>query len=81
MLLPPICAYCAYSRHEEGKGYVCEAFPDGIPMEIIMGYDHRVPFGDEKILFKKKKGINITEKELDEMFSTNIKKISEDVNY
>lgn len=38
-------------------GWKCSAFPDGIPKEILKGYDHRNPFpGDNGIRFVLKPG-------------------------
>jgi hypothetical protein len=45
---------CARWRGWEGNtGPTCEAFPDGIPREILDGADHRTPFdGDHGLQFK-----------------------------
>ena len=42
--IAPLCESCR--RFDmQGDGYSCEAFPDGIPEEIVMGeHDHREPF-------------------------------------
>lgn len=52
--LSEICTFCA--RKYEGNNRNCEAFPNGIPMEIWVGKDdHRKKYpGDEGIIFKKK---------------------------
>ncbi len=51
-LLPPMCMVCA-RRRDWKDGPVCEAYPDGIPEEIIMGqWDHRLPKpGDRGLQF------------------------------
>jgi len=37
------------------KPLVCEAFPNGIPMPILLGYlDHTTPFGDEDLQYEAK---------------------------
>ncbi len=48
----PQCVNCKHSHHNG----TCEAFPDGIPLEILSGeHDHRVPFpGDNGIRFEPK---------------------------
>lgn len=50
----PICMACLH-RHIEGDGFTCDAFPDGIPDEIIQSEaDHREPFpGDQGIQFEE----------------------------
>lgn len=48
----PICESCSRLRPgPDGFGFECEAFPDGIPDEIILdGFDHREPFpGDHGV--------------------------------
>lgn len=49
----PISDQCLRCDYYRGEGE-CEAFPDGIPYEIISGqHDHREPFeGDDGIRFK-----------------------------
>ncbi|HEX7099355.1 MAG TPA: hypothetical protein VF377_08930 [Acidimicrobiia bacterium] len=57
-LVPPICLMC--KRFKGGLGNpvgkpTCQAFPDGIPDEILYrAYDHREPYLDEEILFEKR---------------------------
>lgn len=58
----PLCASCARLRAadalEFGGGFVCEAFPDGIPEDIIEGgFDHRKPHGgDGGVLYEMRPG-------------------------
>ena len=50
-----MCVYCRHKHDDEGDGNMtCEAFPGGIPDEIIrVGYDHREPYdGDGGIMFE-----------------------------
>ena len=51
------CADCRHLRPVPADGpprYTCEAFPDGIPREILFAdHDHRKPFpGDHGIRFE-----------------------------
>lgn len=51
--IPIMCDFCSRGNWGEGaKG--CQAFPDGIPEEILRGYfDHREPYpGDNGIRFE-----------------------------
>ena len=51
----PLCIFCR--RLEEGRAR-CEAFPEGIPDEILFGWrDHRQPCeGDHGLRFELKPG-------------------------
>jgi hypothetical protein len=50
------CMSCRFFDHKvlEADGFVCKAFPEGIPDEILMSdFDHRTPYpGDNDIQFK-----------------------------
>jgi len=50
-----LCAYCIH-KHEDGA--TCEAFPDGIPDDILlMKEDHHKPVeGDHGIRFEARSG-------------------------
>ena len=52
-ILPPMCVVCARFLNSGGFGFKCEAYPDGIPREIIEGeWDHRFPKpGDRGLRF------------------------------
>lgn len=62
--LMPMCMVCKhYTPYEpakrtgekcQGFGYTCEAFPDGVPEELMWKYyDHRKPYpGDHGIQFE-----------------------------
>lgn len=55
MIYYGMCVYCRHKHDDEGDGNMtCEAFPGGIPDEIIrVGYDHREPYdGDGGIMFE-----------------------------
>ena len=42
---------CIRCRRYKGE-LTCEAFPEKIPEEILVGlHDHTKPYGDEKLLF------------------------------
>ncbi len=47
---PPMCYGCTHKR----EGLTCDAFPAGIPLEIVRSVaDHREPFhGDNGIRFE-----------------------------
>lgn len=48
----PLCIYCKRFQ-TDAPGVICEAFPNGIPQEIILGnVDHRQPYtGDHGLRF------------------------------
>ena len=47
------CYSCRW-WHSEAP-LVCEAFPEGIPMVILLGYlDHKVPFEDEDLVYEER---------------------------
>jgi hypothetical protein len=55
----PLCYSCARARKlgsAEGEPYTCEAYPAGIPFEIIYWqHDHHAPFkGDNGMLYLEK---------------------------
>lgn len=52
MVRPPMCTVCKHYR-PQWDGFSCEAFPEGIPQEIVVSlWDHRVPhFGDNGYRF------------------------------
>lgn len=52
---PPICMYCKHYRRD-AEGFVCGAFPDGIPEAILSNQaDHREAVkGDNGIRFESK---------------------------
>lgn len=55
MIKEPICFFCKHFI--EGKDYKCQAFPDGIPNDILFDKnDHSKPLPDQKneIVFEKK---------------------------
>lgn len=46
-----LCSYCQRFQPDPLRP-TCEAFPNGIPDEILQGeHDHRQPFEGEEILF------------------------------
>ena len=51
----PICLDCRH-YHREGIGLICDAFPKGIPEEIVLtNVVHRKPFpGDHGIQFESR---------------------------
>lgn len=54
----PICTACVRFDPTGPNGWVCEAFPDGIPDAITEeGFDHRNPFdGDRGVRFQLEEG-------------------------
>lgn len=59
-MVSPQCNHC---RRWNMMKDTCEAFPDGVPMEIAMNrHDHRQPFtGDNGVLFESKDGVPVQE--------------------
>jgi hypothetical protein len=53
MMLEPMCMSC--TRIKDGEGWSCDAFPNGIPADIVLGSkDHRQPLpGDGGKLFEQ----------------------------
>lgn len=49
----PICVHCKHF-HSKGKGLTCDAFPEGIPFDIIIcNVIHKKPYkGDHGIQFE-----------------------------
>lgn len=48
---PIICNHCKHRR----KGITCDAFPNGIPIEIIRSGEHFLPvLGDNGVVFEEK---------------------------
>jgi hypothetical protein len=61
--LPVQCLACARrspteSPTDTSTAVICEAYPGGIPDEILFGADHRTPRGDERdgLLFERAEG-------------------------
>lgn len=40
----PVCVHC---EHFDRDWLDCAAYPEGIPQPILLGVDHREPFGGE----------------------------------
>ena len=55
----PLCLLCRHHRDVDPELETCEAFPDGIPSDILYSLaDHRDPFeGDKNIRFEPLPGI------------------------
>ena len=55
-LLPPICLGCSHFRKQDGNKFTCDAFPGGIPDQIINSEaEHRQPYkGDNDIQYLPK---------------------------
>lgn len=45
----PLCESCVHLRAgPDGFGFVCDAFPDGIPDKVYLdGFDHRQPLSGD----------------------------------
>lgn len=50
----PLCASCKRFNHDDTKRVSCEAYPKGVPSEIILWrHDHRRPYpGDGGLLYE-----------------------------
>lgn len=59
-ILPPMCIDCARLLDTE-EGFACQAYPGGIPEEIIDGeWDHRLPKpGDRGLQFVMRDGSEV----------------------
>lgn len=50
-----LCIYCVNFKDSNTGIVRCEAFPNGIPKDIILGFDHHKPYpGDNGIQFEPK---------------------------
>lgn len=58
---PDLCVYCKHLRNTIGIPSKCDAYPEGIPVEIrTEEVDHRKPYkGDNGIQFEVKDGVNL----------------------
>lgn len=68
--LPSLCLLCTRYRYESGTdpdGFetgTCDAFPEGIPVDIDAGgFDHRKNYADEELLFEPRPDVKIAEVE------------------
>jgi hypothetical protein len=54
MIHLPVCLTCAHFHAYERSGEFCDAFPDGIPLDILKGKnDHTAPYpGDHGIQYE-----------------------------
>jgi hypothetical protein len=44
----PICLRCKFFHQGDWTKMACDAFPDGIPLEIVqMEFDHHEPYPDD----------------------------------
>lgn len=54
----PMCSFCKHLRSITPEKITCIAFPDRVPLRILMGYDHRAPYqNDRGIQFEPKLGM------------------------
>jgi hypothetical protein len=52
--IPALCWSC---KHQRPDKWTCDAFPAGIPMDILTGSDHRKPVpGDRDLQYSQKPG-------------------------
>lgn len=49
-----MCIFCKNCTEFTADGIRCKAFPEGVPEEILLGFDHRKALGKETILFEAK---------------------------
>jgi hypothetical protein len=58
LILSPQCQNCARLREVRNGRWVCQAFPGGIPLDIIKGqFDHTGPHvGDHGLRYEPRKG-------------------------
>lgn len=49
-----MCIFCKNCTEFTADGIRCKAFPEGVPEQIILGFDHRKALGAEKVLFEAK---------------------------
>ena len=48
-LVAPICLGCSHFREQDGAKFSCDAYPGGIPEQIIRSeVDHRQPYSGDK---------------------------------
>lgn len=61
----PACLKCAHWRPWI-DAMACDAFPAGIPEEILLGAPHNKPFsGDRGIVFKEQTGARVSPQDRD----------------
>ena len=45
----PFCLHCIHYHEEDFENFSCDAFPDGIPEDIVMcEFDHNTPYPNSK---------------------------------
>lgn len=49
-----MCIFCKNCTEFTADGIKCKAFPEGVPTEILNGFDHRKALGNETTLFEAK---------------------------